>query len=292
MGTIIKLSGIYVILNLINNKRYVGHSINIKKRWTQHRGSLNRNVSIHIHLQAAWNKYGGENFSFSIVESLPHTLTKEQFEEVETKWVLHFKSHLREFGYNSTLPGSIHLKKEGENITRVSKSLTKYVCINSLSGENIELIGWEEVLNKTGIRPNKVEDLSSYWRGRGRRKSLHGWMVVKKEDYNPLFDYVGYKKEKITNYKYGYRCTATEYYQERRRQGWMPKKKTSMEKVPYKDRNLKRVSILAHNIETGEEKIYPMIKECIKDFDRMKVYKCINNEYGKYKHRGYYFKRL
>jgi hypothetical protein len=34
-----------------------------------------------------------------------------------------------------------------------------------------------------------------------------------------------------------------------------------------------------------------MMKDCYQDFLQMKVRKCINNEYGKYKHRGHYFKK-
>jgi hypothetical protein len=55
---------------------------------------------------------------------------------------------------------------------------------------------------------------------------------------------------------------------------------------------MKRIAVLAKNIETEEERVFPMIKSCVPEFNIMKVRKCINNEFGKYKHRGHYFKRV
>lgn len=287
-----KLSGIYAITNLMNGKKYIGHSFNIKKRWKQHRTSLNRNVSKQPHLQAAWNIYGNSQFAFSIVEPLPLNLTKQQYEEVETKWVLHFKTHLSEFGYNGVLPGTIPIIERGANVSK--RQLVKYVCINSLSGEVLHLSGTQAVKETTSISLSKVEDLSAYWKGKNRKKSLHGWMIVKEEEYNESFDYINYKKEKPSAYKYGSKYTATEYYRIRKALDptYQQKRKNSKDILPHKDRNLKRVTILAHNIITGEERVFSMIKSCSPEFCIMKVRKCINNEYGKYKHRGYWFKKV
>lgn len=281
-----KLSGIYAITNLMNGKKYIGHSINIKKRWKQHRTSLNRNVSKHAHLQSAWNIYGKSQFAFSIIEPVPLDLTKQQYEEIETKWVLHFKTHLSEFGYNSVLPGSFPLREEGENITSKSRQLREYVCINSLSGEVLYLTGRQNVTDAISISPNKVEDLSAYWKGKNRKKSLHGWMIIKKDEYDPDFDYINYKKErKAIGYKYGHKATWKDTYNKERY------RKSPEDIIPHKDRNLKRCSIVAHNILTGEERIFPMMKSCAPEFNLMKVRKCVSSPFGKYKHRGYWFRK-
>ena len=77
----IKLSGVYQIINLINDKRYIGSSKNIYKRWNVHKDILNKNNHINIHLQNAWNKYGEENFKFEIIEEISEDFLKfrEQF---------------------------------------------------------------------------------------------------------------------------------------------------------------------------------------------------------------------
>jgi len=61
-------SGIYKIVNITNNKFYIGSSKNLKKRWCQHKSDLNRNAHHSLILQRAWSKYGENSFEFNIIE--------------------------------------------------------------------------------------------------------------------------------------------------------------------------------------------------------------------------------
>lgn len=61
-------SGIYEIRCKVTDDAYVGSSRNIGRRWYGHRARLRNNIHPTKHLQNAWNKYGEENFEFSIVE--------------------------------------------------------------------------------------------------------------------------------------------------------------------------------------------------------------------------------
>ena len=63
-----KNSGIYKITNLINKKYYIGSSLDIKRRWKEHRRNLIKNKHNNIHLQKSWNKYGENSFLFEIIE--------------------------------------------------------------------------------------------------------------------------------------------------------------------------------------------------------------------------------
>lgn len=58
---------LYTITNLINNKIYIGISVNYKQRMNTHFGYLNRNEHKNKYLQAEYNKYGKENFVHDIV---------------------------------------------------------------------------------------------------------------------------------------------------------------------------------------------------------------------------------
>ena len=58
------MKGIYLIRNNLNDKVYIGSSGNLHKRFIKHRSRLNRNEHKNSHLQNAWNKYGGDVFSF------------------------------------------------------------------------------------------------------------------------------------------------------------------------------------------------------------------------------------
>lgn len=61
--------GIYSIRNLINNKVYIGQtSQNFQRRYWHHQWKLKDNTHDNYHLQAAWNKYGEDNFVFEVIE--------------------------------------------------------------------------------------------------------------------------------------------------------------------------------------------------------------------------------
>ena len=62
-----KNCGIYKIQNLINNKLYIGQSINLKKRKRKHFTELRNNRHVNSHLQRAFNRYGEENFNFEVI---------------------------------------------------------------------------------------------------------------------------------------------------------------------------------------------------------------------------------
>lgn len=70
-------TGIYAIVNKVNDKFYVGSASAVGKfrcesgfylRWTKHLLHLRRNTHHCIYLQNAWNKYGEDNFEFRILE--------------------------------------------------------------------------------------------------------------------------------------------------------------------------------------------------------------------------------
>lgn len=72
-----KHAGIYAIVNILNNKKYVGSTSNLSKRYRQHFNLLVKNKHINIHLQNAYNKYGNASFEFWILEQcddIPDTL--------------------------------------------------------------------------------------------------------------------------------------------------------------------------------------------------------------------------
>ena len=70
--------GIYMITNLVNGNRYIGSSCNVRVRLWGHRATLRHNKHYNTHLQRAWNKYGENNFDFSILEKCTE---EERFEK-------------------------------------------------------------------------------------------------------------------------------------------------------------------------------------------------------------------
>lgn len=60
--------GTYRIINVINGKCYYGSSINIHKRFIQHKSNLRNNKHHCKSLQNAWNKYTVNGFVFEVIE--------------------------------------------------------------------------------------------------------------------------------------------------------------------------------------------------------------------------------
>lgn len=90
------MTGIYSILNLQNNKRYIGYSVDISRRWQTHKRDLKNNKHENDHLQAAYNKYGADSFQYSIIEECP----VDELKERERYWIEYYDS--RKNGYNET----------------------------------------------------------------------------------------------------------------------------------------------------------------------------------------------
>jgi group I intron endonuclease len=62
--------GIYKIINILNNKFYVGSAVDLKRRKTRHFSELRKGNHRNGHLQAAWKKYGEQAFIFVVVEEV------------------------------------------------------------------------------------------------------------------------------------------------------------------------------------------------------------------------------
>jgi len=60
--------GIYAIIHRPTERKYVGQSNNIEKRFSQHRKALNRGIHYNAKLQRAWNQYGEAEFEFVVLE--------------------------------------------------------------------------------------------------------------------------------------------------------------------------------------------------------------------------------
>lgn len=93
------ISGVYMIENRINHKKYVGSSKDIYGRWVQHERELNKGKHHSLHLQRAWIKYGKSNFDFLILESCEYN-DKNALFKCEQKWIDCYKSYLYIYGYN------------------------------------------------------------------------------------------------------------------------------------------------------------------------------------------------
>lgn len=96
-----KLCGIYCIENILNKRKYIGMSRDIKRRWSEHKTELNSNTHANQYLQSAWNKYGKSKFKFYIIE----LCSEENLSERECYYIGFYKTLAHENGYNLTTGG-------------------------------------------------------------------------------------------------------------------------------------------------------------------------------------------
>jgi len=114
-------SGIYQIKNIINNKIYIGSSVDIKRRWSEHRSDLKKMKHHSIHLQRAWHHYGEDVFIFTILEDVEEP---DLLIEREQHYLDLYKPYKREIGYNScpNARNCLGFKHSDESKKKMSKS--------------------------------------------------------------------------------------------------------------------------------------------------------------------------
>lgn len=117
----LKKAGIYCIKNLINNKIYIGKSINIYERMRSHINLLNKkSKDENPYLINSWFKYGRDNFQYFVLEYLEpiENLLKER----ELFWLLKFNSLDKNIGYNLRLDSETKCIVHDETKNKLKKS--------------------------------------------------------------------------------------------------------------------------------------------------------------------------
>lgn len=120
MSHFIKISGIYIITCKINNKHYIGESINVFNRLQTHKVSLKHHYHPNLHLQKSVDKYGIKNFTFELLEEYPHEVLKS----MENYWCNLLDTHNNKHGYNKLPTGPFgHTTHSIETREKLSRSL-------------------------------------------------------------------------------------------------------------------------------------------------------------------------
>lgn len=98
--------GIYIITNLITGKRYIGQSIDIQRRFHDHRCISHES---NRHLKYALAKYGKENFKYEVLEECDES----ELDEKERYYIEKLKPE-----YNVTNGGQDSLRRYPDEIKK------------------------------------------------------------------------------------------------------------------------------------------------------------------------------
>lgn len=117
-----KIIGIYQITCMVNGKRYIGQSIDIKRRFASHKRKPPRQMA------EDFNRYGVDAFKFEILEEC----SVEELDKKETYYIETFapEYNIRKEGY--TLPESAREKLRQD---RLGKEFTPEHCKNISKGK-------------------------------------------------------------------------------------------------------------------------------------------------------------
>lgn len=212
-------SCIYLWINLINGKKYVGQTQCFYQRMQNYKTKGATTI-----LQNAINKYGIDNFEISILEKCPI----ERLDEREQYWIDYYKSYQRENGYNiceyaSSTRGYKHTE-ETKNKIRTTRSQRTYIKpikeLNGMYGKH-HTVEWCKM---------KSENLKKMWEDESYRKKQSDRMVGENNYFYGVHMYGE------LNPRYGKHCSEE------------TKKKISESK---KGKRNKKLSIQVMCIETG-----------------------------------------
>lgn len=161
------LTGIYCIINTINNKKYIGSSINIGRRLNTHKRQLINKIHKNPLLQNSVNKYGLENFYINLLE----ICNKDILREREQYYIDFFNSE-----YN--------LVKEVLEHFSIGKPIHMY----SLEGKYIK--SYDYIIDACKENNIHQSTICRYLKGTYKKGGGYLWSLVKEDSIPP------YKKEK------------------------------------------------------------------------------------------------
>ena len=120
---------IYKITNKLNNKVYIGQTIQKPiERFYQHCAKKCDKYILNMVIHKAIFKYGKDNFTFEVIEEVP----KQQLNEREEYWIKYYNSYTD--GYNST--------KGGQKGNKSFKNIDSKVVIEQYQqGKSLRTIG-------------------------------------------------------------------------------------------------------------------------------------------------------
>ena len=129
-------SFIYVLQNKINNKIYIGQTINFKNRISAH-FRIARSGKQNRHLYNAIRLHGWENFKSFVLEEVP----RSEADETEMLWISIFNTNNSYYGYNSSSGGGAggRVPTEATRIKMRDAKLGKPAL--HMQGENHPLFG-------------------------------------------------------------------------------------------------------------------------------------------------------
>ena len=178
---------IYKITNKLNNKVYIGQTIQKPiERFYQHCAKKCDKYILNMVIHKAIFKYGKDNFTFEVIEEVP----KQQLNEREEYWIKYYNSYTD--GYNSTKGGQkgnkpfkdidnktiIEQYQQGKSLRTIGKmfNIDKATVKSILIRNNIKLRTTRTYKLSQEDRANIISDFKQ---GLSRNTIISKWNISK-----------------------------------------------------------------------------------------------------------------
>lgn len=277
-------TGIYKITNLINNKVYIGSSaLDYKARFRQHRYLLKNNKHFNTHLQAAYNKYGEENFKFSIVEYCDVDVLYEK----ENYYIKEYKSTDITFGYNKgfAIIGTLGYKMSPEAKSKMSAA--KKGTTMHINTKKAIIEANKKRVYKSGHKQSKetVEKRISFFRKPVLQYDLNGNFIQKFNSVKEAASTVNIKNPT---------CISSCILGKRNKSGGFIWRKAESDLIPLKIKHTKvkslKKEIYQYDLNFNLISKFESIKELAKFLNKSATYIKTNLIYKQCSYQGYIYK--
>lgn len=189
---IISMIGIYKII--INDYYiYIGQSVNIEGRWSDHLSELRRNKHCNKKLQNTYNKYSN-TIKFEILEECDVS----ELDNKEIYWIGYYRSYGTNHGLNMNLGGDSNRKmlfeSEEERQTYIYQRSKKYVQLNKEQIKQYRIKRYNEIKNTEEYKTSRRKCTKKYYQSHKEKIK-----AISKEQYQNIKKQKGIlsKKEKF-----------------------------------------------------------------------------------------------
>lgn len=250
-----KTCGVYKIENLVDGKVYIGQSINVLNRLANHKSDLKHNRHHNTYLQHAYNKYGVENFDFSIICECD----MQELDRLERYYIVEvYDSINRDKGYN---------RENGGNLYKIVSSETKEKI--SVAGKNRFKDPKELELNRQRAK-RRFEDPEEHVKMSMAQKKRYEDPEERKKDADARLKF--YSTDKGKQWIENYKNIMAEYWDDK---NW---RNSQREKSDY-------ITIVQLRLDMTLVRTWYGVRQIAKElkgFYRVQLTECISNSYGLY----------
>lgn len=177
--------GIYCLINIVNQKRYVGSSKNLQQRLLKHRSLLRKNKHENSKLQNSWNKYNEQMFEYYILEYCEEELlTQREQYYIDT---LVPELNITVLVERNILSKESRLKQANTRRERISNRDIKLACkeIHQYNLQGDYLRTYSSLKEACEVNNISASSICRYIRGEYKKGSNYLWSYTKERSLLP-----------------------------------------------------------------------------------------------------------